>query len=337
MQTLGEVPAELALTAESDQALLEQAERVDHATVVRLLDLLGEAMEAVRAGADARTRLELALVKAARPEVDGSTAGAARPDRAARARRSRPRRPPAEAALAGGGPARGAADGTLPAAENPEAVPPPARAPGRAPLRRRTRRPCRRPPRLPAARPPAENPEAVPPPAAPAEPAPAPAGPGGRAVPAAPPADGDLDMVVSLWPAVVDLVRSENALLGALIADAAPERAERGRPDADVRIHRPVPEEEGRGPRQPGDRHRGAARDHRGARAALIRAARGSRAGAARASPAAEHSEEEWVRRLMDEFDAEEIHGGVGPASGAEPGRGDERGGQAVTSNEKGA
>ena len=29
-------------------------------------------MEAVRAGADARTRLELALVKAARPEVDAS-------------------------------------------------------------------------------------------------------------------------------------------------------------------------------------------------------------------------------------------------------------------------
>ena len=45
---------------------------MDHATVVRLLELLGEAMEAVRAGADARTRLELALVKAARPEVDGS-------------------------------------------------------------------------------------------------------------------------------------------------------------------------------------------------------------------------------------------------------------------------
>ncbi len=29
-------------------------------------------MEAVRAGADARTRLELALVKAAKPEVDAS-------------------------------------------------------------------------------------------------------------------------------------------------------------------------------------------------------------------------------------------------------------------------
>ncbi len=40
--------------------------------------------------------------------------------------------------------------------------------------------------------------------------------------PAAAAADADLEMVVSLWPAVVDLVRSENALLGALIADATP-------------------------------------------------------------------------------------------------------------------
>nr|MBA3807948.1 DNA polymerase III subunit gamma/tau [Solirubrobacterales bacterium] len=72
VQTLGEVPAELALTPEADGALSAQAERVDHAMVVRLLELLGEAMEATRAGADARTRLELALVKAARPEVDGS-------------------------------------------------------------------------------------------------------------------------------------------------------------------------------------------------------------------------------------------------------------------------
>jgi DNA polymerase III subunit gamma/tau len=73
VQTLGEVPAELALTPEADASLQAQAERVDHATVVRLLELLAAAMEAMRAGADPRTRVELALVKAARPQVDGST------------------------------------------------------------------------------------------------------------------------------------------------------------------------------------------------------------------------------------------------------------------------
>jgi DNA polymerase III subunit gamma/tau len=73
VQSLEEVPAELSLTPEADAALQAQAERVDRVVVVRLLELLGEAMEAVRAGLDPRTRLELALVKAARPEVDPST------------------------------------------------------------------------------------------------------------------------------------------------------------------------------------------------------------------------------------------------------------------------
>ena len=73
MQTLGEVPSELPLTPEADARLLAQAERVPHATVVRLLELIGSALESVRAGADARTSLELALVMAARPEVDAST------------------------------------------------------------------------------------------------------------------------------------------------------------------------------------------------------------------------------------------------------------------------
>jgi DNA polymerase-3 subunit gamma/tau len=72
VQTLGEVPEELSLTAEADAALGEQAARVEHGTIVRLLELLGEAMEAIRAGADPRTRLELALVKAARPALDNS-------------------------------------------------------------------------------------------------------------------------------------------------------------------------------------------------------------------------------------------------------------------------
>ncbi|HTY98117.1 MAG TPA: DNA polymerase III subunit gamma/tau, partial [Solirubrobacteraceae bacterium] len=72
VQALGEIPPELSLTAEADEALREQAARVGHDQVLRLLELLGEAMEGIRAGADARTRLELALVKASRPDLDGS-------------------------------------------------------------------------------------------------------------------------------------------------------------------------------------------------------------------------------------------------------------------------
>jgi DNA polymerase-3 subunit gamma/tau len=70
--TLEEVPAELRLTPELDERLLAQARRTDAATLVRLLELLGSALEATKAGADPRTQLEVALVKAAKPEVDAS-------------------------------------------------------------------------------------------------------------------------------------------------------------------------------------------------------------------------------------------------------------------------
>jgi DNA polymerase-3 subunit gamma/tau len=70
VHTLGSVPAEIAITPDRDARLAEQAARVTHADAVRLLDLLAAAMKSVRDGADARTQLELALTKAASPEVD---------------------------------------------------------------------------------------------------------------------------------------------------------------------------------------------------------------------------------------------------------------------------
>jgi DNA polymerase III subunit gamma/tau len=117
VQTLGEVPHELRLTPDRDARLAEQAGRMAGADVVRLLDLLAAAMRAVKDGASARTQLELALVKAAAPEVDP----------AARALMARLER--LEGALAAGGDASAPAAPVAPAA--PAAAPPaPAPEPG---------------------------------------------------------------------------------------------------------------------------------------------------------------------------------------------------------------
>jgi DNA polymerase III subunit gamma/tau len=72
VQTLGEVPAELHVTPEYDERLAEQARRVGPAAVVRLLELIAAALRAMKDGADARTQLELALLKAAEPAYEPS-------------------------------------------------------------------------------------------------------------------------------------------------------------------------------------------------------------------------------------------------------------------------
>src|SRR5206468_2747288 len=74
VQTLDlHVPPEIAVTPERDDQISDQATRIPPATLVRLLDLLAAALAALRDGADGRTQLELALVKAARPPLDAST------------------------------------------------------------------------------------------------------------------------------------------------------------------------------------------------------------------------------------------------------------------------
>jgi DNA polymerase-3 subunit gamma/tau len=70
----GEVPSELSLTPERDERLAAQAQTLSSAALVRTLDLLADALAHLRAGADARTQLELALVKAARADLDPAVA-----------------------------------------------------------------------------------------------------------------------------------------------------------------------------------------------------------------------------------------------------------------------
>src|SRR6202012_3262726 len=53
----------------------QQAQTVGAATLVRTIDELANALTAVREGDDARMAVEIALLKAARPDLDPSTEG----------------------------------------------------------------------------------------------------------------------------------------------------------------------------------------------------------------------------------------------------------------------
>jgi DNA polymerase-3 subunit gamma/tau len=293
VQTLGELPEELSLTPEADAALREQAERVDHATVVRLLELLGEAMEGVRAGADARTRLELALVKAAKPAVDGSM----------RALLARIERLEGTTALTATQPAVTPSAATQPpamSAQEPAAV-----SAGQA------------------LAPAVESAPAV-------EPAleVQPAREGGPQVPAG----RDLESMCALWPAVVELVRGENGLLGAVICEARPVAVDGEDLTLAFASTAQFLKKKAEDPA------------YRAAVGEALRAVAGGRwrlsyelreeLPAEDGAPARQHTEEEWVARFMEEFDAEEVTGDWQLEPGAED---DERGVEPVTSNEKGA
>ncbi len=349
VQTLGEVPGELSLTPEADAALLAQAERVPAAVVVALLEAVGGAMEAVRAGADARTRLELALVKAAKPEVDASM----------RALLSRIER------LEGGG---GAVDAV--AVERDVPAPAPAPAPEPGPARGPSAPPAneQREPEAPSAAPSAVEP----PPQAEAQAeaavevtvasiATAPArgetelagGPATLAVaPATPAAQAiadDLAPLLSWWPAVVELVRTDNALLGACIEEARP--VEVTGEDLTVAFSATTPFH----------KKKAESPDNRAAVTAALRDVTGQRwrvsyelqdglvALDGRVPEA--QSEEQWLKRFIDEFDAEELptdaetgggngEGGEGGANGGGPataGSAAGPGGEAVTNDQEGA
>ncbi len=192
VQVMGQVPPELRLTPERDRQLEEQAQAVSETDAVRLLDLVGAALEATTNGAQPRIQLELVLIKAAAPELDPATVAlSARIERL-------------EAALGAGRPP----------------TPAPASAPASAPDR--------------VSAPAAPEPTASAPPVSAPEPAPAsaPEPATASALAPAPVVDPveipnphtalDLQGTVSLWPAVVDIVRAENAMIAALLAGAQP-------------------------------------------------------------------------------------------------------------------
>jgi DNA polymerase III subunit gamma/tau len=260
--TLGEVPPELSLTPDADSALRAEAERSDPALLVRLLELLGEAREAVRAGADARTRLELTLVKAAKPQFDSSASALL-----ARVERLERERGPAPA----GAVARPERAGSAPAPE-------PAAPRG-----------------LDTSEQPSEH-----------EPAEEEGSEASAAPPASPPPGGEpLDSLRAAWPTVVDIVRAENALLGALIEEAEPVDVAGEQVTVAFAASAPFLKKKAE---DPANRAAVTAALMRvtGGRWSLQYALGGGSQGEGRPKQRA-GSEEDWIRRLMEEFDAEEL------------------------------
>jgi hypothetical protein len=124
-----------------------------------------------------------------------------------------------------------------------------------------------------------------------------------------------LESLRSQWPAVVELIRGEHSLLWACIADARPVAVEDGELTlgyaSDAVFHKKQAE----------------SADHRHALSEALRSVTGApwrvayelREGLASEGHTEAGSEEQWVARFMEEFDAEELSEEA-----------------AVTSNEKG-
>jgi DNA polymerase-3 subunit gamma/tau len=205
-QTLGEVPDQFALLPEHTDRIAAQADRLDQADVLRTIDLLGEAVSAVKDGSDPRIRLELALLKATQPPTDLSL-------QALMFRIEQLER----RITAGGTPGP------------PEAAPVPERQSSAPPA-------AEDPPSSPAADPPGPEARAADPaPASADEPEPEPSSVATLEPEPAAPTSGEaedelsLERLQAVWPAVVDAVRKENAMVGALFGEARAAALDAGR------------------------------------------------------------------------------------------------------------
>jgi DNA polymerase-3 subunit gamma/tau len=72
-QTTGEVPTSFVVTATDTARMQSQAAAIKPANLIRTIDELADALTAVREGDDARLAVEIALLKAARPDFDSDT------------------------------------------------------------------------------------------------------------------------------------------------------------------------------------------------------------------------------------------------------------------------
>lgn len=185
-----DVPASIAMTEEQQGTLRSQAVRVSTARTVTFIDLLGDALRAIRQGSDPRLELELVLIKMTALGA-GTAAGAERP-----------------AVPVGGGAAQRAA----PWAGSGQPAPPPRPAAPGGPAEQQP------PPQRPAAGEPAPA-EAQ----TPERPRSASATPTGPSM-----VQPDVDHLRRAWPLVLEAVKKRQAGLSAVLGEGRPESLEGG-------------------------------------------------------------------------------------------------------------
>ncbi len=201
-QTLGgAVPPEISLTPEHDASLTAQATAIGPATLIRLLDLLAQGLIATKAGADARTQLELAAVRTARPDLDPSAAAiTARLERLETGSQNRPAPlpEPTDAAKPTAAPEhQSERNGTAPHDRSEPKEPPVSSATADEPAGDAAPHDRSEPKEPPVSSATADE-------------------PAGDAMPLT------LAALIEAWPAVLSTLRSTNAMLGAVIEDAQP-------------------------------------------------------------------------------------------------------------------
>jgi len=120
-QTTGEVPTTFVVTATDTARMQAQAAAIKPANLIRTIDELADALTAVREGDDARMAVEIALLKAARPDLDPDTAGLLRRIERLESGGARAAGP----AAAGDPPPPATAQGAVPPTTSPTADAPP--------------------------------------------------------------------------------------------------------------------------------------------------------------------------------------------------------------------
>jgi len=185
----GEMPDTFSSTAADPARLAAQAQAIGPTHLVQTIDELADSLGAIRRGDEARLALEIALLKAARPDLDPGVGGLAK-----RLERIETGMPPARGGEGATPPAPPVAEGPAPEApevmpepEAPEPAPEPASEPVLEVVEEQAPEPEPAPPAA----------ETTPPPETPA------AEQSGPAV--------ELTQMAQVWPAVIDAIRAAGA------------------------------------------------------------------------------------------------------------------------------